>query len=80
MPMGPASVSLIGHQSQSISKVSLVAATKISVRGGYKLLSQRYQQADMRQRERAKIAPTSVHLQRVPQQVPRCVLNQVPAP
>ena len=51
MPVGPASVSLTGHQSQPTSKVSLVAAIKSSIQGGDKLLSQRFQQADVRQKK-----------------------------
>lgn len=70
MPMGPASVSLMGHQSQSTSKVSLVAAIKSNIQGGDKLLSQRYQQADVRQNKTAKMTPARVHSQREPQQVP----------
>ena len=69
MPMGPASVSLTGHQSQPTSNVSLVAAIKSNIQGGDKLLSQRFQQADVRQK-RAKMTPTHVHSQREPQQVP----------
>ena len=52
------------------SKVSLVAAIKSSIQGGDKLLSQRFQQADVRQKKRAKMTPTHVHSQREPQQVP----------
>lgn len=70
MPMGPASVSLTGHQSQSASKVSLVAAMKSNVQGGDKLLSWRHQQADVRQKKRAKRTPARVQPQREPQQVP----------
>lgn len=69
MPMGPASVSLTGHQSQSASKVSLVAAIKSNIQGGDKLLSQGSQQADVSQKT-AKMTPARVHSQREPQQVP----------
>lgn len=48
MPMGPASVSLMGHQSQSTSKVSLVAAIKSNIQGGQAPFPE-YQQADVRQ-------------------------------